>query len=184
MEDLAAAVTQKLCQLDQHKAASLLQPDQVASKVVDFGVGLEVDVVAAPAVGSVEASAGAIEQGSVVEEEGLATKVGVDSAEEADLVMVPCPPLMHHLVLAGIEEASAPAPVGMLVHLLTAVRLARLLQRMDPMLFAVGMAIQDVMAHMTTDPRIAEVAAAVDMAIEAIGVIAAQEASLVVIASR
>ena len=178
---MAAAATQKLCQLDQHKVVSLLQRVQVASKVVDFEVGLEADVVVAPAAASVEASAEVIEQGSAGEEEGLATRVGVDSAEEVDLVIVPYPPLMHHLVLAGTEEASAPALVGMLVHLLTAVRLARLLQRMDPMLFAVGMAIQDVMAHMTTDPRIAEVVAAVHMAI---GAIAAQEASLVVIASR
>lgn len=101
-----------------------------------------------------------------------------------DLVMVRRLPLMPPLALGAIEEASVLALVGTLVHLLTAVRPAQLLQWTDRMALAVGMAIQGVIAHMTTDPRIAEVPAAVGMAIEPIEVTAAQEASQVVIVSR
>lgn len=100
------------------------------------------------------------------------------------LVMVQRLPLMLPPALGEIEEDSVLALVGMLVLLLTAVRRAQLPQWTDRMALAVGMAIQGVMAHMTTDPRIAETPAAAAMAIEPIEVTAAQEASPVVIVSR
>lgn len=189
VEALVDEVTQKLCPLDQqHLVGSLLQPAQAASKAVDSVVDMEVGAAPDPAVVIVEDSAEVIEEALAAEEEGLATKVVVVLAEEVvmvghrmDLVMVRRPPLMLPPALGEIEEGSVLALVGMLVHLLTAVQPARLLRWTA---LAVGMAIQGVMAHMTTDPRIAEIPVVVGMAIEPIEVTAAQEASLVVIVSR
>lgn len=192
VEGLVVEVTRKLCRLDQqHLVGSLLQRDQAASKVEDSVVDMEVGAALDPAAVFAEDSAEVIEEALAAEEEGLATKVEVVSAEEAamvghrmDLVMVQRLPPMLPPARGEIEEASVLALVGMLVHLLMAVRPAQLLQSTDRMALAVGMAIQGVMAHMTTDPRIAEVPAAVGMAIEPIEVTAAQEASPVVIVSR
>lgn len=189
---LVVEVTQKLCPLVQQRlVGSLLQPDQAASRAADSVVDMEVGAVPDPAAVIAEDSVEVIEEASAAEEEALATKVVVASAEEAamvglrmDLVMVRRLPLMLPPARGGIEEASVLALVGTLVHLLTAVRPPQLLQWTDRTALAVGMAIQGVMAHMTTDPRIAEVPAAVGMAIEPIEVTAAQEVSLVVIVSR
>ncbi|MCJ1463511.1 hypothetical protein MMC07_002119 [Pseudocyphellaria aurata] len=192
VEALVVEVTQRLCQLDQqHQVGSLLPPDQAASTAVDSVVDLEVGAVPDPPAVFAEVSAEVIVEALAAEEEGLATKEVVVSAEEAvmvghrmDLVMVRRLLLMLPLAQGELEEASGLALVGTLVHLLTAVQPARLLPWTDRMLLAVGMAIQGVMAHMTTDPRIAEVPAAVGMATELIEVTAAQEASRVVIVSR
>lgn len=182
-------VIQRPCQLDQqHLAVLLLQPDLVVFKVVDFAVGLEVYAAVAQVADSAEDSAEAIEGVLVAEEEELVTKAVEDLVEEADmavplmdLVMVQCLPLMLLLVLAEIEVASALAPVAMLVHLLMAVQTAQLLRWTDLMARVVGMAMQDAMVHMMTDPLTVEVATVADMVT---GVIAGQEASPVVIVSR
>lgn len=192
VEALVVEVTQRLCQLDQqHQVGSLLPPDQAASRAVDSVVDLEVGADPDPPAVFAEVSAEVIVEALAAEEEGLATKVVVVSAEEAvmvghrmDLVMVRRLLLMLPLAQGELEEASVLALVGTLVHLLTAVQPARLLQWTDRILLVVGMAIHGVMAHMTTDPRIAEVPAAVGMATELIEVTAAQEASRVVIVSR
>lgn len=192
VEALVGEDTQKLCQPDQqHLVDLLLQPDQAASKAVDSVVDMEVGAVPDLAAVIGEDFAEVIEEALAADEEGLATRVVVVSAEKAamvghqmDLVMVRRLPLMLPPARGEIEGALVLALVGTLVHLLTAVRPAQLLLWTDPMPLAVGMAIQGVMAHMTTDPRIAEVPAAVGMAIEPKEVTAAQEASLVVIVSR
>ena len=176
--------TQKLCPRGPRpQAAFLLRLDLVVFRVVGTAVDSEGPAVAV--AGSGEVSAEVTEDMAAAEEAELGTKVAVLLPEEEELVGHLMGLVMAHYPLPThlrglVEIVEALGLVGMVVHLSAVARTVPVLQRTGSMVPAVGMEIQDAMAHMTIDPLTVEVAAA-DTAIEEI---AALEASQVAIASR
>ena len=149
--------------------ASLLQPDQAASKEVDSVADL---ADAVTAVDSVADSVAVIEEASEAgEEEASDTSLEAVSAEEVGMVEGMVTAQHHPLMLLQVQAEEAEAVLAVHKSLL----LSMVLRARTAIL--VGMALH-VAAHMTTDLLI--VAEAV---VEVGLVIAAPEASLAVIAS-
>lgn len=178
-----AVATQKLCPRGlRPQAAFLLRLDLVVFRVVGTVVDSEGPAVAVAGSGEVSAE---VTEDMAAEEAELGTKVAARLPEEEELVghlmglVMAHYPLPTHL-RGPVEAVEALGLVGMVVHLPAVARTAPVLQRTGSMVPAVGMEIQDAMAHMTIDPHTVEVAAA-DMATEET---AAPEASQVAIASR
>ena len=148
------------------QVALLLQLDQVASKEV---VSVAASADAVTAVDSEVGFAAVIEEASAVEEEASDTNPEAASAEEVVMVEGMVTAQHHPLMLLQVqaEEAEAASAVHRSVVLLSMALRARTA-------VLVGMALH-VVAHLTTDP--------LTVAEEVGSVIAAQEASLAVIAS-
>ena len=152
------------------QVALLLQLDQVASKEV---VSVAASADAVTAVDCEVGFAAVIEEASAVEEEASDTNPEAASAEEVVMVEGMVTAQHHPLMLLQVqaEEAEAASAVHRSVVLLSMALRARTA-------VLVGMALH-VVAHLTTDPLIVAEAVAEEVG----SVIAAQEASLAVIAS-
>lgn len=180
--------TQRRCPRGQPDQVVLQHPpDLVASKAVsEAASGVVIEAA------SEVASAAPIVAALVEVEEGLVIKVEVGLEEEAVMLAHPLalvtallhPPMLL-LALVEIEEVTARAGMAV-VGTLELDRLQMARRTAQPMVrtarAAVGMVIQDAVAHMTIDRLLTEVGAVGALATEE--VTAAQEASLAATESR